>query len=255
MGSNNLNQVKKYTHHYIAVSEAVKRNLVCNHGIPDTMIDVVHGFIPSETFTYRTDKEKKLRKSLNIPDDSFIVGSSGYETWRKGKDLFVQLALNTVSKYKDRDVHFVWIGGQSDGNDFYRIKHDVQLANLSDKVHFVAHVANPLDYFQEFDVFAMLSREDPFPLVNLELAALGKPIVCFDNAGGTPEFVGNDAGYVVPYLDISAMADRIITLAGDVNLRERLGANGLHKVREHHDIQVGAPKIVKIIERFLHSTS
>jgi glycosyltransferase involved in cell wall biosynthesis len=250
-GPYNLEQVKKYTHRYIAVSEAVKQNLIRNHGVPENEIDLVREFIPVSTITHRPEGKRDLRKAENIPKDAFIVGSSGHETWRKGKDLFIQLALTVVRKFRDRPVHFVWIGGHREGTAFYELEHDVRHAGISENIHFIDHVSDPLDYYREFDVFAMISREDPFPLVNLEAAALGKPIVCFDNAGGTPEFVEDDAGFTVPYLDISSMADKIITLVRDEGLRKKCGSKGLQKVMEQHDLSVGAGKILEIIERSL----
>ncbi len=249
-GPGNLDQVRRCTQLFIVVSEAVKRNLVCNHNIPEELIEVAYGFIPTSE-QHNSAPEGNLRKTLNIPDNACVVGSSGYETWRKGKDLFTQLALNTVSKYRDRPVHFVWIGGRTDDENFSQIRYDMAQSGIADKIHFISHVPNPLDYFREFDIFAMTSREDPFPLVNLEVAALGKPIVCFDNAGGTPEFVGNDAGFVVPYLDISAMADKIIVLAQDDELRKQMGHAGFVKVMKHHDVSVGGAKILKAIERLI----
>ena len=41
-------------------------------------------------------------------------------------------------------------------------------------------------------------EEDPYTLVCLEAAALEKPYVCFEGAGGSPEFVEEDCGFVVP---------------------------------------------------------
>ena len=46
-------------------------------------------------------------------------------------------------------------------------------------------IPRPFDHYGAFDILAMVSREDPFPLVNLECAALGVPVVCFDAAGGS----------------------------------------------------------------------
>ena len=58
------------------------------------------------------------------------------------------------------------------------------------------------DYFSIFDVFALMFREDPFPLVCLEAALLEKPNLCFARAGGASELVESDSGFVVPYLDL-----------------------------------------------------
>jgi len=250
-GPSNLEKVKSYTKLFIVVSEAVKEHLVINHDIPAERIEVIHGFIPVSVLIDRLDSANNPRKDMNIPDDAFIVGSSGMETWRKGKDLFIQLAIAVLSKVGDMPVHFVWVGGHPDSTEAYQIRHDLHHAGIENQVHFVDHVTNPLDYYNQFDAFAMVSREDPFPLVNLEAAALGKPIVCFNSAGGSPEFVGKDAGFVVPYLDINAMADKVVLLAMNKKIRKDLGSRGSAKVADCYDISVGALKILDVIEQHL----
>jgi glycosyltransferase involved in cell wall biosynthesis len=99
-------------------------------------------------------------------------------------------------------------------------------------------------------VFALVSREDPFPLVMLEAAFAGKPVVCFEGAGGAPEFVEPDAGFVVPYLDVGAMADRVAQLLRSEDLRLQLGQRGHDKVRRQHDVEIAGPQILGVIERF-----
>jgi len=251
-GKKNLEQVKRCTTHYIAVSNAVKKNLVQAHGIPENRVDVVHGCIPisKRDPNSLSLRARDIRNSLNIPGNAFIVGGSGFETWRKGKDLFVQMAYLLSRKSQGFPIHFIWVGGRNDGVDFYRLQHDIRHTGLAESVHFVEEVSNPLDYYATFDVFAMTSREDPYPLVNLEVAALGKPIVCFENAGGASEFVESDAGFVVPYLDINLMAEKIIILAKNKELRKELGDRAAQKVQKRHDISVAAPKILRILEKF-----
>ena len=250
-GTLNMELVKSYTKLFIVVSEAVKKHLVINHDISADHIVVIRGFIPASSISDRFDTAVNPRKELNIADDAFVVGSSGLETWRKGKDLFIQLAMAVFRKAGDRQIHFVWVGGYPDSAEAYQINHDLHHAGIAHQVHFIDHVTNPLDYYNQFDVFAMVSREDPFPLVNLEAASLGKPIVCFASAGGTSEFVEEDAGFVVPYLDIDAMAEKLILLAMDNELKTDLGSRGSAKVMEHYDISVGARKILDVIEQSL----
>ncbi|WP_133112126.1 glycosyltransferase family 4 protein [Candidatus Scalindua japonica] len=222
------------------------------HQIPENEIDMVHGFVPGSVLSIKPDNAGQIRKLLDIPETAFIVGGSGMTTWAKGKTLFVQLAFDVIRRLQDRCVHFVWVGGGGrNGIDYYQIQHDINHAGLSERVHIIPHVSNPIDYYADFNVFAMISREDSYPLVNLEVAALGKPIICFDKAGGTPEFVEDDAGFVVPYLDIHAMADKVIILANDDGLRKKLGCRASEKVREKNDIEVCAPKILDIIDRFI----
>jgi hypothetical protein len=95
----------------------------------------------------------------------------------------------------------------------------------------------------------LLSTEDPYPLVVLEAAALGKPIVCFAGSGGAPEFVENDCGFVVPYLDLEAVAERIAELIEAPELRKRMGTAARMKVQSRHDVNIAAPQILNFIER------
>lgn len=244
-GPANIKYIKSYVTHYIAASDAVKQNLMNKHKIREDKIDVVHEFINISEMKL---KKNILRKKYNIPDNAFVVGGSGYGTlWRKGKDLFIQLAHTVLNKSNDSRIYFIWLGGSENSQEMFEVEHDIHLAGLIKYVKFIESKPNPLDYFQMFDVFALLSREDSFPIACLEAAYLGKPILCFESAGGMQEFVEHDAGFVVPYINIDIMADKVELLIKDKDLRKRLGERALEKVCERHDISLAAPMIYKII--------
>jgi glycosyltransferase involved in cell wall biosynthesis len=246
-------RVKGYTSHYIAVSDAVRRNLVANHNIPEERIDTVHEFIPA-TVSQEIDQgaaRREVHQRLNISANAMIVGASGTLEWRKGPDLFVRLARSTRERQPSKPIHFVWIGAESGRPSFSQLMHDVAHAGLEGHVHFLGSQPDPLTYFAACDVFAMVSREDPFPLVLLEAASLGKPIVCFDGSGGAKEFVEDDCGYVIPYLDVKLMALRVDELLASEKARDRFGRRAAEKVLQRHDVTVAAPKILNIIKRFL----
>src|SRR5205814_4023764 len=76
----------------------------------------------------------------------------------------------------------------------------------SPNVTFLGVKRDARPYLRAGDVFLLSSREDPFPLVALEAAQCGLPILCFADSGGMQEFVEGDAGYVVPAADVEAMA-------------------------------------------------
>jgi glycosyltransferase involved in cell wall biosynthesis len=247
----NLTHVRAHTRHYIAASQAVKQTLMNTLQIPESGIDVIHEFIPMEPPSTRHSQAAKIRTHLNLPQEARLVGACGTTDWRKGPDLFIQLACAVRRRQPDLPAHFVWVGGETAGPEFAALWHDVTRTGLEGYVHFLGERPNPLDYFAAFDVFALVSREDPFPLVALEAASLGKPIVCFDRAGGAKEFVEDDAGFVVPYLDVELMASRVLALLSSPDLGERLGQQAATKVQQRHDVSRVAPRILDVIERFL----
>ena len=53
----------------------------------------------------------------------------------------------------------------------------------------------------------MTSREDPFPLVNLEMGLNGSPVLCFGGTGGSEEIVIKEN--IFKYFDILSMAKRV----------------------------------------------
>lgn len=239
---------------YIAAANAVKTNLVTNHHIPSDRIEVVHAFLPiAEIQPQNLARSDEIRLRLGIPPQSFVVGASGTFGWRKGPDLLVQLARIVRHQYPELPIHFVWVGGEAEAKNrqFFELQYDIQKLGLEATVHFVGATPNPLDYFAMFDVLAMLSREDPYPIVCLEAALLEKPILCFAGSGGEPEFVEEDCGFVVPYLDLETMAAKIHLLSSSPDLRHALGQRAAQKVKERHDIAIAAAQISRIIARFL----
>jgi glycosyltransferase involved in cell wall biosynthesis len=255
-GIDNFNSLKERTTQFVAVSNAVKNNLVANHNISDEKISVIHAFTPIADLSNGEIRAKRsaARHELWIPDDAFVVGASGTLNWRKAPELFVQLAHAVKSRKSKIPIFFAWIGGA--GKDDFRLfelNYDANRLDISDRIRFLEHTSNPLDYFAAIDVFAMVSREDPYPLVCLEAASLGKPVICFADAGGMPEFVEDDCGYVVPYLDISAFATKIIELSSDPEKTKTLGENARKKVRARHDIEVAAPAVTELIEQYFKS--
>lgn len=241
-----------WTARFIAASHAVARNLTENHGIDTEKIHVVHEFVDTRRPVDSEQAHARIRATLGVPEDAFLVGGCGPLEWRKGTDLWVQMAHSALAKggasEPARPLHFVWIGGAQSGLYRDELLYDVEKLGLTGHVHFVPEVEDAAPWLAALDVFALASREDPFPLVCLEAASHGVPIVCFAGAGGMPEFVETDCGLAVPYADSGAMAAAIIELVQDEDGRAILGANARQKVRERHDITIGAPQILAVLE-------
>jgi glycosyltransferase involved in cell wall biosynthesis len=252
-GATNWKQVCKHTTTFIAASEAVALYLQKQHGITPERIKVVHEFIPTKAWTQSgvTRKTPLSRAQLGIPENAFVVGGSGSETWRKGKDLFIKLAGIFRRRHPAQPFWFMWVGWQGNEKERSQLARDMEAAGIIDSFIWTGEVANPLDYFANFDAFALVSREDPFPLVCLEAALLGKPILCFADAGGAPELIEQDSGFVVPYLDLEAMADKLILLQQSKDVARQMGACGATKVRERFSLDVVAPHLYQLINDLL----
>ena len=236
-------------HPIIAASDAVRSTLVDDFDVSPSRVHVIHSFINLPPPPVAAREVQSLRDSLGIPSGAFIVGAVGTIEWRKGPDLFVQLASRLAAVRPDADIHCVWVGAERPTERLERIRVDLDLRKSSagDRVHFAGAQTNPWVFYHLFDVFALTSRADPFPLVALEAAVTGSPVVCFTGAGGMPEFVADGAGFCVPYLAVADMADRVLELYDDPELRASLGKTGAERVREAYDAATVIPRIAELI--------
>ncbi|MEI7740996.1 MAG: glycosyltransferase [bacterium] len=229
---------------YIVVSGPVKQNLMKNHGIKEENIAVIPEFI-GERKVRNSDPSSELRKKLCLPEDDFLVFGCGTVDWRKGPDIFVETA-ELLSKMHVKNFHFFWLGSILK-NEYADIESVAREKELEYRVTFLGEKQNPSEYFAAGDLFLLPSREDPFPLVCLEAARCGLPIICFEGAGGMPEFVTDDVGFVVPYGDAASMASKALFLMQHKGRARAMGLAGREKVERHYAPNVVCPQIIKLI--------
>jgi glycosyltransferase involved in cell wall biosynthesis len=177
------------------------------------------------------------------------VGGSGTIGWPpyKGFDLFIQLAVAVRAAKPAMPVHFVWLGGSARGDALDALCHDVESAGLTGYVHFVGEKPNALDYIGAFDVHALVSREESLSLTMLEAASVAIPTICFDGHGSR-EFIEDDAGFVVPYLNVPAMAESVLQILQCESLRRTLGCRAQVKLQQRHILSTIAPKLLRSIQ-------
>lgn len=219
---------------------------LCN--VPDAVTQVVYDF--TNNSLNGTSTSVGVRKQFAIPDGAQVVGAIGALGWRKAPDLFLQVA-HYMLQSGNENIYFIWIGGNTSSIPFKEIEHDVRLMGLEKRVLFVGSQVDLKGFYELMDVFLLTSREDPFPLVCLEAAMTGCPIICFVDGGGMPEFVRDDAGYVVPYADVRAMADKTMHLLKNEKERETFGETGKQRALNCHTIRTIGPQVNEIINKFL----
>lgn len=247
-GDRNLKQVLESTDLFLAGSKAVAGYL--EKRVPKDRVALAYPFIDTEA---NRRAAARALPPLDLPEGTFVVGACGTISWRKGTDLFVQLARRVLAATA-KPVMFVWLGGPLDQGEYQHLRYDAQVMGIDDRLVFTGVVDSHLPYFNQFDIFVLPSREDPFPLVMLDAASLGKPLVCFAHAGGAPELVESDAGLIVPYMDLDAMAAAVLKLMEDPELRATLGEGARRKTWERHDRTVGGEHIAGTVEEFLTLT-
>ncbi len=205
----------------IAGSKAVADNLIETYHADSKKISVIHSFV-DEKINIDILPEV-IKKESKINEDELVIGLASSQELRKGTDLVPLLVKKITDKAPDLAFKFINLGGTANNSAVRCSKLDAEKMGIRDKIIYIEHTSKPNNYINTFDVFLLLSREDPFPLVMLTAAKLEKPIVAFEKSGGAEEFLDQNHGILIPYLDLDRMAEEIIKLSKDKAAQEALG--------------------------------
>ena len=190
------------SHRFITPSHAVKLYLENDYKVSAQHIFVLNSYVPENKWP--------LESELYCTKNKFIIGGCGTIDWGKGIDIYISVARYLLSLNLHKNFSFIWKGGNVNSIEYERCFHDIQKSGLNDIITLLPADANMASFYKHIDIFFLSSREDSYPLVVLEAASFGKPIICFENAGGAPEFIQDDAGSIVPYLDIISLLNVLL---------------------------------------------
>ncbi|WP_405605392.1 glycosyltransferase family 4 protein [Polaribacter sp. Asnod1-A03] len=229
---------------FICVSSIVQKNIINNYNVSIDKTRIIHPFSK-----LRRIDSLEIQKKNN--KEKFIVGASGNMNHRKGYDLFVSVAKEVMTRLPNSDIEFHWIGKKANKNLLLELEADIIKADLEKVVFFKGEFKKPEEEFTLFDIFLMTSREDPFPLVCIEVGNLGKPIICFKGATGTEEvLLEKGGGKIVPYISVTSMAEEVINYFND---RQKIIEDGLiaHKSFKNFTVEEQSPKIYNVIKELV----
>lgn len=93
--------------------------------------------------------------------------------------------------------------------------------------------------YAESSMLVMSSHYEGFPMVMIEAMACGLPAVCFDfKCGPRDIIVEGENGLIVPDGDIEGLAEAMMTLMEDEELRKRMGENTKRVVETYSEERV-----------------
>lgn len=112
---------------------------------------------------------------------------------------------------------------------------EAERRGIEDRVHLPGFVADPASVAGLFDVFALSSLSEQFPISVIEAMAAGLPIAA-PAVGDVAEMVAEaNAPFIVPPGDERALRQALTALADDPALRRRIGEANRARAREEYD--------------------
>lgn len=155
--------------------------------------------------------------------------SVGRLDFQKGYDYLIP-AWNLVSK-KHSDWHLNIYG---DGPLRESIQARIDELKLGASITLCGRTPNIGDKYASHSIYVMSSRAEGFPLVLLEAAFCGLPLIAYDCPSGPSEIIedGKNGFLVEKVGDVQTMADRICLLIENESLRREMGENAKSMVND-----------------------
>jgi glycosyltransferase involved in cell wall biosynthesis len=198
----------------IAISDEDRRQALKNKIISAKKIVTVHNGLGKIDFLDRTE----ARKQLSLPEFEFVIGSIANFYQTKALDLLIN-AFGLLPKDLQQRYCLLIIGG---GPEKINLTKLVSSLGLSDRINFAGEKQNAAQFLRAFDIFALASHKEGFPLVLLEAMQAGLPIIATD-VGGNKEALG-DSAILIPPGDQNALTQALINLISDSNLQAKLSS-------------------------------
>jgi glycosyltransferase involved in cell wall biosynthesis len=162
----------------------------------------------------------ELDSGYEIPNQILFMG---YLFNRKRPDLALEAFHLAREQMPGLEIHFA--GKAIDLQLTNRMYNYVDEHQLGDSVKFLGHLSESqvLEAFQQMSVLLLTSDLETSPMVVEQAMAAGKPVIA-TAVGGVPYLVDHGkTGFLAPPNDPSQLAQALVTLARDPDLRLRMG--------------------------------
>jgi glycosyltransferase involved in cell wall biosynthesis len=223
----------RFTTHFVSVAQAMSRQyLAAGIGQPSQYSRIFSGFALEPFLAAGSDAQMRAR--LHVAPDDFVLGKISRLFKLKGHDDLLAAAPALVRQCPR--FKFLLVG---DGALRATLENRVRALGLEKHFLFTGLVP-PLDiprYLAVMDALVHLSRREGLARALPQALAAGRPVVAYDCDGAAEVCFDNDTGFLIRPGDIQTLQRRLLQLAADKTLRERMGRRGREFVRQHFSLQ------------------
>jgi glycogen(starch) synthase len=238
----------------IAVIGERLRDEIAGRGIPRDTVFVAPNGVDAERFQPRP-RNTELAGKLGLTD-RVVIGYIGSFFGFEGVQVLLQAAPQIIEQAAAAAI--VIVGGGKHEAELHRLAQAAKLP--SDRLLLVGRVPfdQIIDYYALMDVLvyprlSLRLTELVTPLKPLEAMAMAKPVIG-SRVGGIEELVEHGrTGLLFEPGNAQALAAACVKLAGDADLRQKLGAAGREYVLRERQWPAIIPRYVDVYERLLRT--
>jgi glycosyltransferase involved in cell wall biosynthesis len=235
-------------HALISVADAMTDLMVQANIAPRERFTTIYSGMDVQPFLQADTQRDAIRRELGFTDEHVVFGKVARLFHLKGHEDLVAAAERVVKSCPQ--VRFLFVG---DGTRREWLTEQIARAGLTDFFRFVGLVEpgrvpamiGAMDALIHVSLREGLARSLPQALI------AGKPVISYDIDGAREVVLSNETGFLVPPRDIDQLSAAIVQLAGDAELRQRLGSTGRRRFTDQFRHETMTEKIRGVYERVL----
>jgi glycosyltransferase involved in cell wall biosynthesis len=224
-------------------SIAVGRMLQAATHIPQDRYAVIYNGIDVAEF-HAPPSRSEARAAIALPEDVVVIAEIAHLAPHKGQDHL----LGAFARISDRTPRLLLVG---DGPTRRALEQAASELGVAARVTFTGERGDLALLLAASDILALPSTFEGFGIIQAEAMYMGLPVVATDRGGSTEVVVDGVTGFLVPFGDEDALAERLEQLIASPALRLRFGEAGRARVVERFTQQAMAARYADLYEQRL----
>lgn len=172
--------------------------------------------VDCKRFSINENKRYEIRSQHQLKSDDFVLITCGELIKRKNHETI----LKALTYIKDYQVKLILCGS---GVLEQEIRQKIRDYGLEEQIIMIGYCYNIPEYLKAADCFVFPSYQEGLPVALMEAMASGLPVICSRIRGNVDLIVPEEGGFLVEPRDIEGVANFILKLKENYELRKQMG--------------------------------
>ncbi|MEN3329560.1 MAG: L-malate glycosyltransferase [Acidobacteriota bacterium] len=228
----------------IGVSDYNRRCMTTLDLLPADRFECIYNSVDISRVDRSAERAASFRQTHAIPSSRKLITQVSWLIPEKGIPDLLQATALVVAK--DKDVQLALVGDGAHRDEYQQLATKL---GLSDHVTWAGLIQDPFaeGVYDAADIVCQVSRwQEAFGWVLAEAMASRKPVIG-TTVGGIPEIIQDGkSGFLIDPGSPERLAEKLIQLLGDENLRRQMGEAGCEIVKQKFELQKNVARLLEL---------
>jgi glycosyltransferase involved in cell wall biosynthesis len=235
--------VNRSTHHYIAISDAVRQAMLeRSTAVKNKIPTIANGIAEPDESSLKP--AAKMREEIGIASDAPLIVCAARLEREKDVTSLIAAMPEVVTAHPATVCVVAGHGSQQ-----AILQQQIDDLGVGEAVRLLGFRTDALSLMWAADIFVLPSLAEPFGLVLLEAMSLGKPVVATSAGGPLEIVVAGETGLLVPPAQPHELALAINQLLADPEKAIEMGRKGLERYKERFTTERMARETVAVYRK------